>query len=79
MNYKETLRVAPAGLLFNIFVKDNHPVAYVYGNNWRQHHTSRENEFVFKLRNGRNRNGTCFTNTECNDMGGMVQGNCAAG
>ena len=25
------------------------------------------------------RNGTCFTSTECNEKGGTVSGNCAAG
>ncbi len=38
--------------------------------------------FVLSLslcRSGTARNGTCLSSTECQDSGGMVQGNCAAG
>ncbi len=36
-------------------------------------------QFNIVPRNARNRNGTCYTSTECNDRSGTVAGNCAAG
>ena len=33
----------------------------------------------FKHRNNGNRNGTCFTSTECEEKNGRAEGNCASG
>ena len=38
-----------------------------------------EHYFYFPVSSGNQRNGTCFTSTECDDRGGSSNGGCASG